>query len=238
MTEPYVPLPQLSPWQDAAVALCEFACGFEHGRDKNDPVYIEVTEHRDGPGPKQRAGYSSCGDQAWWLLYRLGLRKSWMNRAANHTYNDGMNVADLTGCPVNTVGPFGPDYSPQPGDILEIWSAADTHDAHVCIVLAAAKDGILRTANYGAGGMNPAPSPGCNISNSAYVRSGSDWLVGKQRRKLKRVIPLAAVIPLLSVQPDLTGARVTDDLIHALKATWAPGPGDEAASDFPRAPQS
>ena len=234
MTDLYVPFPDLAPWQAAAVALCEYACGYAHGRDKDDPVYIEVTEHRDGPGPKQRAGYSSCGDQAWWLLYRLGLRKPWMNRAANHTYNNGMNVADLTGCPGHVSGPFAADYSPQPGDILEIWSAADTHDAHVCIVLAAAKDGILRTANYGAGGMNPNPRPGCNISDSPYVRLGSDWLVGRQKRKLQRVIPLAAMIPLFSAPPDLTGARVTDDLIRALGATWSQGQHYEAASDPPQ----
>lgn len=235
MTEPYVPLPELAPWQAAAVALCEYACGYEHGRDKTHPVYIEVTEHRDGPGPQQRAGYSSCGDQAWWLLYRLGLRKPWMNRAANGTYNIGMNVADLTGCPVCQHGPFGADYSPQPGDILEIWNSPTTGDAHVCIVLAANDAGILRTANFGAGGMNAAVSPGCNIAESAYVRVGDHWVVGKQKRRLQRVIPLAAMIPLFSVPPDLTGARVTDDLIRALGATWAPGPYYEPA---PEAPQS
>lgn len=216
---------ELYPWQACAVALCEHACGYEHGRDKGESVYIEVTEHRDGPGLKQREGYSSCGDLAWWLLYRLGLRKPWMNRAANSTYNIGMNVADLTGCPVVESGPFSSDYSPQPGDILEIWNSPTTRDAHVCVVLAPAKDGILRTANYGAGGMNASLHPGANIADSAYVRSGDHWLIGKQKRRLQRVIPLAAMVPLFTALPDLTGAKLPGEIIDAVKAAkWTDGP--------------
>lgn len=209
---------ELEPWRMAAVALCEYACGYEHGRDKGEPVYIEVTEHRDGPTGREREHYSSCGDLAWWLLFRLGLRLHWMNRAANGSYDIGMNVADLTGCPVAEHGPFGPDYSPQPGDILEIWSSPTTSDAHVCVVLAAAKDGILRTANYGAGGMNASLHPGANIANSPYERVGDHWVIGKARRRLQRVIPLASIVPLLTELPDLTGAKLTGEVIDAVHA--------------------
>lgn len=222
----YVPNPDLSLWRTAAVALCEYACGYAQGRDKDDPVYLEVVEHRDVP--PDRAHYSSCGDQAWWLLYRLGLRKPWMNRKANGTYAPGMNVADLTGCPVHIVGPTAPNYAPLPGDILEIWSAADTHDAHVCISLGLTDPGHLRTANYGAGGMNAAASPGANIAQSPYLHTPNGWLIGTSKRRLQRVIPLANVVPLLTVAPDLTGARVAGEVIDALQATWAPAAADAA----------
>lgn len=212
---------ELYLWQQAAVALCEYACGWEKGRAKDEAPYIEVTERRDGPGPRQRADYSSCGDQAWWLLYRLGLRRPWMNRAANGTYNIGMNVADLTGCPIHVSGPFGADFAPQPGDILEIWNSSTTRDAHVCIVLATPLDGHLRTANYGAGGMSPSLAPGSNIAQSPFARAGDGWLVGNSRRKIQRVIPLSAVVPLLTEQADLTGARVSGELIDALGAKWS-----------------
>ena len=43
----------LDVWRAAAVALCEYACGYEAGRSKDDPVYREVTEGRDGPGGLQ-----------------------------------------------------------------------------------------------------------------------------------------------------------------------------------------
>jgi hypothetical protein len=205
---------ELYLWADAAVALCEYACGWEQGRGKDDPVYLEVVEHRDVP--PMRAKYSSCGDLAWWLLYRLGLRTPWMNRAANHTYNVGMNVADLSGCPPHIVP--GSDFVPEPGDILEIWNAPDGRDAHVCVVIAEPFDGKITLANYGAGGMSASAWPGANIHNSDWRVSVAGHYVGT--RRLQRVVRLASVVPLLTEQPDLTGARVTSELIDALGAKW------------------
>ncbi|HEY6824144.1 MAG TPA: hypothetical protein VI195_06865 [Steroidobacteraceae bacterium] len=206
---------ELYLWADAAVALCEYACGWDKGRGKDDPVYLEVVEHRDVP--PMRAKYSSCGDLAWWLLYRLGLRKPWMNRAANHTYNIGMNVADLSGCPAHIVP--GADFVPEPGDILEIWNRPGGEDAHVCVVVAVPFFEKITLANYGAGGMSPSAWPGANIHDADWRHSVAGHYVGT--RRLQRVVRLASIVPLLTEQVDLTGARVTGELIDALGAKWS-----------------
>ncbi len=206
---------ELYLWQDAAVALCEYACGFDRGRSKDDPVYLQVVEHRDVP--PMRATYSSCGDLAWWLLYRLGLREPWMNRAANNTYNVGMNVADLSGCPPHIVPELA--YVPERGDILEIWNNPSGSDAHVCVVVSEPHDGKITLANYGAGGMSVSAWPGAVIRDSDWRASTAGHYVGT--RRLQRAVQLSRVVPLLTAQTDLTGAEVTDELIDALGAKWS-----------------
>jgi hypothetical protein len=223
MTEIYVPNPDVAVWRTAAVALCEYACNGAIGRRKDDPVYVEVTEHRDGPTDVARADYSSCGDLAWWLLYRLGLRKPWMNRAANGTYNNGMNVADLTGSPPHISAPSGATYTPKPGDILEIWNKPDTSDAHVCVALGPGAPGKLRIANFGLGGMSSRLTPGAGVSEPDYRPSTAGNYVGA--RRLRVVLPLERVVPLLTAPPDLSGAALTGDVLDALKATWTPPEG-------------
>lgn len=222
MTDTYTPNPDVSIWTMAAVALCEHACGYQAGRTKLDPVYVEVTEGRDGPTPAARAHYSSCGDLAHWLLERLGVRASWVNRKSLGHYTIGMNIGSLYGCPIAHV----PNAPPAPGDICEIWNATDSHDAHVCIVLGPGSDDKhLRIANYGAGGMSSATAPGCNISDSPLARDAYGWHIGKNARKLQRVIRLVDVVPLITARPVLTGAPVADDLVEALRAIYV-GEGD------------
>lgn len=221
MPDPYVPNPNpdMSLWQMAAVGLVEFACGTSsEGRDKDDPVYQQVVEGRDVA--PYRAKYSSCGDLAWWLLWRLGLDLPWMNRAANRTYNVGMNVSDLAGCPIHISSPFLADWAPEPGDILEIWNTASGSDAHVCVYLGpSSTPGHARIGNYGAGGMNAAAWPGANISDTALTWTGGAWILG--HRKVQRQIRLADAVRLATKPPDLTGASFTGELLDALHAKWA-----------------
>ncbi len=225
MTDPYIPNPDITLWQAAAVALCEYACGFEAGRSKDDPVYQEVVERRDVK--PARAHYSSCGDLGHWLLERLGLREKWVNRASLSQYRVGLNVAELgLGCPIAHAPPNDSHWSPSPGDICEIWNTGT--DAHVFVVLDGSTPGHLRTANYGAGGMSAAAWPGAVIAQSPFVRMVNGWMVGAAHpRKLQRVIRLSDAVALSRFRPDLTGARVTGELIDALKAKWAPAPGDQ-----------
>lgn len=218
MTELYVPNPDITLWQTAAVALCEYACGYDKGRGKDDPVYLDVVEYRDVP--PNRAHYSSCGDLAHWLLERLGLDEPWVNRASLGHYHVGANVSLLASSPVHRL-PGGADWSPRPGDILEIWNAAGGSDAHVCVYLGpGSTPGHARIGNYGAGGMSAAVSPGANISDTAFTLQAGAWILG--HRKVQRVIPLAAAVLLSKRPPDLTGAAVTGELVDALQVTWTP----------------
>lgn len=212
------------PWRMAAVVLAEYACGYEHGRSKDDPVYLEVCEHRDTG--MLRAHYSSCGDLGHWLAERLGVRESWVNRQSLGHYRVGMNVALLGfGCPASHDAPTGPDWTgPQPGDICEIWNTSTGYDAHVFVALGPGSDlNHLRTANYGAGGMSAASFPGAKISDSAFTHHPDGWYVGT--RKLHRIISLADLAQLSKVPPDLTGAKSPGEVIDAVHAAkWTDGP--------------
>jgi hypothetical protein len=212
----------LDVWRAAAVALCEHACGYEAGRSKDDPVYIEVTEGRDGPGPEQRRRYSSCGDLAHWLYKRLGIREAWLNRTDDDAFGPwkpGENIARLWGgaCPFDEVPPDDPNWMPEPGDVVLIWN--NGVDAHVMVALG--RNGpILRTANYGSGGMSPLASPGAKIGGKALTfQHGKPFY---DKRQIQRYLPLGAAIRHISVAPDLTGARLTGDQFDAIELGWKP----------------
>ncbi len=186
-------------WQTGAVALCEWACGYDKGRSKDDPVYKIVTENRDGPGPEQRKKYSSCGDLGHYLLSRLGVREPWVNRTDDNaflTWRSGINISELWGkaCPIDIV----PDsaWQPEPGDILILWNTG--FDAHVCVALDY-REGKLKTANYGAGGMSPAANPGARLSTSKLTWNGKQWVYGS--KVVQRCLKLRDIITVISVPP-------------------------------------
>jgi hypothetical protein len=217
-----MPSPELTldVWRSAAVALCEYACGYEAGRSKDDEVYREVTEHRDGPGPEQRRRYSSCGDLAHWLYKRLGIREEWMNRTDDGAFGPwkpGANVSRLWGggCPIDRAPPNDPDWMPEPGDVVLIWNTGV--DAHVMVALGRA-GATLRTANYGAGGMSPLAAPGAKISGKALTRQDGKPFYGT--RQIQRYLPLAEAVQRVSVPPDLKGAALTGEEFDAIELGW------------------
>jgi hypothetical protein len=223
-----MPSPELTldVWRAAAVALCEYACGYEAGRTKDDPIYLEVTEKRDGPGPLQRRRYSSCGDLAHWLYKRLGIREPWLNRADDNAFGPwrpGENIARLWGgaCPFDQVPPDEPHWMPDPGDVLLIWNSGN--DAHVMVSLG--RDGpALRTANYGAGGMSPLASPGAKIGRRVLSFQHGKPFYGT--RQVQRYLPLAAAVRHITVRPDLRGAALAGDELDAIALGWqSPGGG-------------
>lgn len=113
----------LDPLRELSAAYLQMACGGVSGVTERDPVYRAVTEGRD-PGPV----YSSCGDLAHWLLYRLGVRLPWVNRAEHQGWRSGRNITDLW------KGPWRkptPEEEPRPGDIWVVWAKQDGTDAHV-----------------------------------------------------------------------------------------------------------
>jgi hypothetical protein len=210
----------LDVWRAAAVALCEYACGYEAGRSKDDPVYREVTEGRDGPGPTQRRSYSSCGDLAHWLYKRLGVREPWLNRTDDNAFGPwrrGENIARLWGgsCPFDRVPPDDPHWMPDPGDVVIIWNTGT--DAHVMV--AVGRDGpALRTANYGAGGMSPLASPGAKIASKVLTFQQGKPFYGT--RQVQRYLPLSAAIQHVTVAPDLKGAALTGEEFDAIELAW------------------
>lgn len=194
--------------------------GVINGRDKLDPVYREVTENRDGPGPAQRKTYSSCADQPHAILKRLGVEASWVNQGANHVYGAAqMTKLQPGACPAAQWAL--PDGSvPPPGSLCLIWTSGN--DAHALVLHGPGSDANhVLTANYGAGGMSEATSPGSNLADSPLRLDAQGFLhIGESHRQLHSYITPARLIPYLTGPMDLTGAIVTDDVIEALGARW------------------
>lgn len=226
---------QFDDFQAAAIALDTYACNGPTGRRKDDPVYHEVTQGRDGPGPDQWRRYSSCADRAHWKLWRLGCRAKFVNRTApavppttpGRVWVPGVNISNLwnrgLGAPV--LRRPGAGWRPLPGDELVIWNTASGGDAHSCsIVDYLPNNELATTANYGTAGMAPTPLGGCHFSDSPLYFNGKDWLCGPatHRRIVQAVLRLADLIPLFTEKPDLRGpewsADFTGEVCDALGA--------------------
>jgi hypothetical protein len=129
----------------AGAYLC-WACGGPEGRSENNEVYKLVTEHRD-VGAMQRK-YSSCGDLPLSMLAFLGVRGE-LNRAELGGYQVGRNIACLASHPARRVPRYSDEFGE--GDVLVVWNALDTSDAHALCVLKR-EGNKLYTAEYGQPG--------------------------------------------------------------------------------------
>lgn len=233
--------PQFAPaLADAIVALSYHLCGVPfdavppiggviNGFSKLDPIYVETTERRDGPGDRERENYSSCADQLHAIMERVGVRERWVNRASLGFYkNSTPTITKLEpyhsknnpiGSPASIWAPKDPAYRPPAGSLCLIWTTGG--DAHALVVLGPGSDSRhIRTANYGAMGMNKALSPGATVADSPCTWNGSALLIGGAHKALHTVITPAALVPFITDQIHLLGAEVTDDLIQALGARW------------------
>ncbi|MGC4089091.1 MAG: hypothetical protein QM756_14650 [Polyangiaceae bacterium] len=160
-----------------AAEFLNYACGrWSGGRDENDPVYRVVTESRD-VGAAQKS-YSSCGDLAHWLLFRMGCRSDFVNRQEHHGYKIGRNISSLAGC--SLAEDAKPEDVYQTGDVLIIWSRPDTSDAHVMVVLEHQPPRLV-SAEYG--------QPGGAVRDRSLVKAGQ---VGQ--RQIQRVLRLMRVL--------------------------------------------
>jgi hypothetical protein len=123
-----------------AVEHLEYAC--KGNPVKGSPRWLEVTEGRNAPK------YSSCGDLAHWMLFRLGFRMRWINRTENQGWRMGMNIARLVARGVKYTG-----QKLDGGDIIVIsnrWPQG--FDAHAVCVINQPSAGVLVTAESGLPG--------------------------------------------------------------------------------------
>src|SRR6188768_3209150 len=127
------------------------------GFSKTDPIYVAVTEGRDGPGPEQRVHYSSCADLSHAILQRVGVRLPFLNRRSYLGWKPGVNISNLQrpACPFASAPVAASTFFPPAGSLCLIWSTG--YDAHALTVLGPGSDEHhILTANYGAGGMSAA----------------------------------------------------------------------------------
>lgn len=178
--------------REFVVQLISYACGrFDNGRNEDDPVYQTVTEGRDVP--PFRKSYSSCGDLAHWLLFRLGSRLDLINRKEHRGFRIGLNVSKLAFSSLAEDAADDDVY--EAGDILIIWSKPDATDAHVMVVLAH-RDNTLISGEYG--------QPGGAIRTHVMTRPRR---IGN--RKIQKLVRLRRVLEASAQngrleEPDLT----------------------------------
>lgn len=178
--------------RDFAAELIRYACGqYTGGRAEDDPVYKRITESRDVGAMQQ--SYSSCGDLAHWLLFRLGCRARFVNRKEHRGWRSGANVSALAFSPVAQDAKPTDHY--RAGDVLIIWIRSDATDAHVLVALEHTQD-MLVSGEYG--------QPGGAVRVHHLTRPG---FIGQ--RKIQKVIRLDRALAYSDeqgqlVEPDYT----------------------------------
>lgn len=127
-------------------------------RKVTDPVFVAVTEGRYAVQELARRRnpaiepYSSCGDAAHWLLYRMGVRFPWVNRRENAGWRVSWNVTLLAPMAFYGANVFArraqrtDQYAA--GDIL-IVNAAKKSSHVICVIEHDPATGTLHTCEYG-----------------------------------------------------------------------------------------
>jgi len=201
-----------------ATELLNFACGkWSGGRSENDAVYREVTEGRD-VGAAQK-NYSSCGDLAHWLLFRMGCRSPFVNRKEHLGWRPGMNVSALAFCKLAEEP--APDDVYGAGDILIIWSKPDATDAHVMVVLEHQPPKLV-SAEYG--------QPGGAVREHMLLEP---LLIG--RRKVHKVLRLMRMLEDAEQnqhlnEPDFTTLPLAQAYAAAFAKSVEPVPNEPVPS--------
>lgn len=95
--------------------------------NKVHPNYAAVTERR------QVGKYSSCGDLAHWMYFRVGVREPWVNRAEHRGWKMGWNVTYLDQKPYRvpshrSIGELRFEL----GDVIIVRGAPGTEHVIVC----------------------------------------------------------------------------------------------------------
>jgi hypothetical protein len=205
---------ELEHYRSLARRYLQLATGESKGVTELSAVYKAVTERRD-PGPV----YSSCGDLAHWLWYRLGVRLPWVNRQEHRGFKYGRNIADIW---------KGPDDSqengekPCAGDVWVIWQKADGADAHV-IVCDSMVGNVLHSYEYGQAAVSKERwRPGSieGRQKETALSGGAPW-VWPSGKRLQRVVRLADVLAEAEAagclvepeDPTVWLSRVTDQAV-------------------------
>lgn len=196
-------------YRDAARRLLDFAGLGPIGRPQTDPVYLSITEGREGLNTHSG---TSCGELGHWLLMRLGIRCAWVNRNENHGWRPGVNISLLAFNPVSKYATLTDQY--KPGDLILIWEKPDTTDAHCMAVVDFDPTMlVLTTAEYG--------QPGGKLATH-QLRQGTDMASGKARpalfcggRALQKWVPLLDALKYADdhselKEPDLSCLDVPD----------------------------
>lgn len=163
--------------RELAAAFLEMAAKDWQGRRQFDPIFDAVTERR------QSKSYSACGDLAHWLLYRLGFRCAWINRAEGRGWRVAKNLSLL--CAHEAGGANTLARRPlwgqtvDAGDVL-VTNARDKWRAHVAVVMGAAivePGGRVMLAEYGHFDADHGRASG-KMSAHEFSKAGQTIMLG------------------------------------------------------------
>jgi len=202
--------------------LLEWACSPPQGRSENDPIYQEVVEGRD-QGASQKS-YSSCGDLPNWMLYSLGVRTDYVNRAENGGWKEGQNISKLAFSPV--AAQITPDTQYSAGDTVVIYSEANGSDAHALVVISQ-QGNKLETAEYG--------QPGGAIRNRTVTLKDGVPYMGK--RQMQKILPLKDVLADAESKGQLGDVRLPNGVLTSVKADGPTSKWDGDLADTARKQQ-
>lgn len=172
----------LHEYRKRAVAWLEHDCA---GNPKlNSPQHLVVTEGRKGKR------YSSCGDLAHRLYYRIGVRSNWINRDEHQGWKVGVNVSLLV-----TQSIAYTKQRLEGGDVIIVanrWPSGE--DAHVICIVDQLEDKLLATAESGL--------PGNGLQNRKLP----------MRRKIRVVLPLEQIL----TEAELDGHLVAPEELEVI----------------------
>lgn len=176
---------------------------------ETSPIYQAVVERRD-PGPV----YSSCGDLAHWLWYRLGIRAPWVNRQEHRGFRYGVNISILWKSPWRD--PIENEL-PAMGDMWLVWDKPDTTDAHV-ILCGCVADDILHSYEYGQAAISrerwrPNSVEG-RPKSTGLLRQGRVTRVGG--RQLRKVLTLETALRSAYAEQALVEPQDPDEWLAGL----------------------
>jgi hypothetical protein len=196
-------------YRRAAVALAKFAVNGDSGRVSGDPVHEWVTEGRrtqyeralaNGAAwaQRMRAGYSSCGDLAHWLLMCLGCRYELVvNRGDDGGVKGwaiGANIGRLAWS--SWYEHASENGLPIEGDILHV-----APPDHVSVLIDASDPDSWATADYGQPHGRMRECPLRDVSQGLLVRGRKleGWV------SIGRMVKLGALIADAIVPDDFDG---------------------------------
>lgn len=140
--------------------------------DAGSAAFEEIAQGRE----RQTRIYSSCGDLAHWLLWRLGYKGPVLNRnvpSLGLKWQMGMNIGRIryTGERQGLWVPFTRGSLPALGDICMITDPAVPNREHVFVALAV--DGVRRLVTSGDAGQVNAKGQQCaRFVNRTVLENG------------------------------------------------------------------
>lgn len=195
--------------RELAMIFLDLATDADRGRSESDRLYKAITENRD-----TGKSYSSCGDLAHWLLYRVGVRGAWLNRQEHTGWAVGLNVARLAfRCPEARKPRHGEIFNP--GDVLIVWNLKNGTDAHVLVVrehvhLVPEGESYLLSADGGQPGIK------------RRKRAISDDSQRLSSKTIQIVIPFSDVLLNSLSRSELQAAEMVSEWLSEIHASGPP----------------